>query len=201
MRLPDVCSIQIGYTARARFEPAADGGVLAIQWRDLSGYGELNPDQMIRVQLNERVDRYLVEAGDVLFRSRGDRNTATALEEHFGEPAIAVSPLMILRPNPAAVMGKYLAWLINQPDAQRHFDLAARGTSIRMVPKASLDDLQIDVPDLETQGRIVAIDALAQREEVLMHQLASKKRQLTNLVLAERAKCARPATNPKRNGK
>ena len=198
MRLLDICSIQIGYTARARFEPAADG-VLAIQLRDIGEDG-IDIAQVARVQVNERIDRYLVQRGDVLFRSRGERNIAAALDERFAEPAIAVSPLMTLRPNRTAILAEYLAWAINQPDAQRQFDSAARGTSIRMVPKAALNDLNIDVPDLETQRRIVSIDTLAAREEVLMHLLAEKKRNLTNLRLAEQARHSLLPTQSKRIG-
>jgi hypothetical protein len=193
MRLSDTCSIQIGFTARAKFELAADG-VLAIQLRDVTEDG-IDSTHLARVQIKERVDRYLVQAGDVLFRSRGERNTAVALDQRFVEPAVAVSPLMMLRPNPSAVMPQYLAWAINQPEAQRHFDTAARGTSIRMVPKASLDDLDIDVPDLETQRRIVAVDALAAQEHALTHLLADTKRDLINRLLAERAKGKRSATS------
>ena len=192
MHLTDACTIQIGYTTRARLEPAGNG-VLAIQLRDVVE-GGIDITQVARVQIKERVDRYLVQAGDVLFRSRGERNTAVAVHERFAEPAIAVSPLMILRPHPSAIIAEYLAWVINQPEAQRHFDAAACGTSIRMVPKASLDDLHIDVPDLETQRRIVAVDALAAREHALMHLLADSKQALTNRLLAERAKGKRNAT-------
>lgn len=198
MRLLDVCSIQIGYTARSRFEPAADG-VLAIQLRDLAEDG-IDIGQVARVQVNERIDRYLVQRGDVLFRSRGERNIAAALDERFAEPAIAVSPLMTLRPNPTTILAEYLAWAINQPEAQRYFDATAHGTSIRMVPKASLDDLNIDVPDLETQRRIVAIDTLAAREGALLHLLAEKKRDLTNQLLAERARRSPHPTLSKRTG-
>ncbi len=200
MRLSEVCTIQTGYTARSKLEPAASGGIPAIQLRDLSLNGDINLEQLTRVDLGEMPQRYFVASGDVLFRSRGDRNIATVLDGRFVEPAIAVLPLVVLRPNPAVALAEYLAWAINQPDSQRHFHTAARGTSIRMVPKASLDDLRLDVPDLETQRRIVAIDALASREEALTHRLAGKKREMTNLLLAERAKGAPPVTNPKRTG-
>jgi hypothetical protein len=198
MLLSKVCTIQIGFTARAKFEPA-DTGVLTIQLRDLPAEGDIQPALLTRVSLDERPDRYLVAAGDVLFRSRGERNVAAALDNRFAEPAVAVSPLMILRPNPARAVAPYLAWAINQPDAQRHFDAAARGTSVRMVPKASLDDLDIDVPDLETQRRIVAVAALAEQEEALLHRLASRRRALINRHLAERAMGAAPPTTQRGN--
>jgi hypothetical protein len=187
MRLADACTIHTGYTARGRLEPTAAGGVLAIQLRDISPDGLVDPERLTRVQLEGVADRYLVRAGDVVFRSRGERNTASALDERLTEPALAVLPLMILRPNLDVVTPEFLAWAINQPPAQRHFDIAARGTNIRMIPRSSLDDLELDVPDIETQGRIVAVDALAERERELSQLAAETRRKMMSLILVERA--------------
>lgn len=200
MRLPDVCLIQTGYTARSKLDPSADGGVLAVQLRDITTDGRIDAEHLTRVDLGHIGERYFVRSGDVLFRSRGDHNTASALDEYFAEPAIAVLPLIVLRPDRTLVTPEYIAWTINQPEAQRHFDVAARGTSIRMVPKTSLDDLHIDVPDLETQRRIVMTDALAAREVILMGLLADRKRDLTNRLLAECARRALPSNKSTRTG-
>lgn len=187
MRLPDVCAINTGYTARNRLEPASVGGVLAIQLSGIDSSGLVKPANLTRVQLEEAAERYYVSAGDVLFRSRGDRTTALALGSEFREPALAVLPLMILRPKREVVTPEYLAWIINQPAAQRHFDQAARGTNMRMVPRSSLDDLDVDIPDIETQLKIVAVDLLAERERELSCRAAETRRKITSLSLAERA--------------
>lgn len=186
MRLPELCSIHTGYTARGRLEPTAAGGVLAIQLRDFTSEGLIDPERLTRVQLEGVADRYFVRAGDVVFRSRGERNTAAALDERLSESALAVLPLMILRPNPEVVTPEFLAWAINQPPAQRHFDVAARGTNIRMIPRSSLDDLELDVPDIETQKRIVAFDELAERERELSQMVAEARRKMMSLILVER---------------
>lgn len=187
MLLTNVCTIHTGYTARGRLEPAAVGGVLAIQLRDISTNGLVDPARLIRVQLEGLADRYFVRAGDVLFRSRGERNTASALDGRLREPALAVLPLMVLRPNREVITPEYLAWAINQPPVQRHFDLAARGTNIRMIPRSSLDGLELDVPDIKTQEAIVALDALAERERELSQFAAETRRKMMGLVLVERA--------------
>lgn len=193
MRLRDICSVQIGYTARSRLEPALEG-VPVIQLRDLTQDGAVDPDQLVRVRLAEPADRYAVSAGDVLFRSRGDLNLAVALDARFVEPAIAVLPLMILLPRTSVVLPEYLAWAINQPATQRYFDVSARGTSLRMVSKASLEDLQLDLPDLETQRLIVTVADLAAREAELLRQLAKLKRDHIDRLLAEHAHRKRSST-------
>lgn len=185
MRLPELCSVHTGYTARGRLEPVAAGGVLAIQLRDFTSEGLIDPKRLTRVCLNDVSDRYFVRAGDVVFRSRGERNTAAALDERLGEAALAVLPLMILRPNPEVVMPEFLAWVINQPPAQRHFDAAARGTNMRMIPRSSLDDLELNVPDIETQRKIIAVDVLAERERELSQLTVEIRRKMMSLILLE----------------
>lgn len=185
MRLPDVCAISTGYTARGRLEPTSIGGLRAIQLGGVDVRGRVRPAHLTRVRLEDVADRYFVSAGDVLFRSRGERNIAFALGTEFQEPALAVLPLMILRPNCKIVTPEYLAWIINQAAAQCHFDRAARGTNMRMVPRSSLDDLEVDIPDIESQRRIVAVDSLAERECELSLLAAETRRKLTSLSLAE----------------
>lgn len=196
MKLADICAIQMGYTTRARLEPAAGAsGVLALQLRDVSAEGEISLGTLTRVELPDIADRYLVRSGDVIFRSRGDRTTATVMG-HAGEEKIAaILPLIILRPDRAIATSEFIAWSINLPASQRHLDAAAQGGSLRMVPKSALDDLRIDVPDLATQRRIVAAASLARREASLSVSLAEKQLTLTTIALAEAAR-QRSANHP-----
>jgi len=183
--LATLSDIQIGYTARGRLEPM-DGGVRAIQLRDTSPEGGTGSEPIARFRLDDIPDRYWVRSGDVVFRSRGDRNTAAALGPEFDEPAVAVMPLVILRAR-QDVLPEYLAWYLNQPEAQRHFDRGARGTGIRMIPMSCLSELEVPIPDLETQRAIAAIDTLAQREFLLASRLAEKRRQLLSASLLRAA--------------
>lgn len=185
--LPRVCAIQMGYTLRGRVEPAITGGVRVIQMGDFTAEGEIAPCALSRLPQDRNLERHLVGAGDVLFRSRGERNTATVLGNDFGEPALAASPLIVLRPDRARLVPAYLAWLLNQRRAQGHFARWARGTSLRMVPKASLDALEIHVPDPAIQERIVALDRLAVRERRLAGMAAERRKMLIEVLLARRA--------------
>lgn len=186
MRLKDVCTIQMGYTPRGRLEAVEIGGIPAIQLRDFPGDGRISSNRLSHYNLDGSTGRYLVRPGDVLFRSRGERNTAIAADENLTEPAVAVSPLFVLRPDRSAIEPRYLEWVINQSPAQRYFDSRARGTRLRMIPKSSLDNLEIELPDLETQRAIVEIDALAMREHELSTLAAEKKRKLISHLLVKR---------------
>lgn len=191
-RLASLCEIQTGYTARSRLEPVPQGEIPALQLRDLQGQEELDLRAAPLYALEGHVDRYRAGPGDVLFRSRGEQNTAIAIAGDIANAAVAVMPLMVLRPKRELVDPRYLAWFINQPSSQRYFDSCARGTGLRMIPKQCLDDLEVPVPDLPTQRLVVEIDSLARRERALTLQLADKKLELTRFALLRQVRSAQP---------
>ncbi len=194
MTLSGVSTIQTGFTARGRLDPAEHGNVLVIQLRDVAPTGAIDFKNLMRVHLDPVPERYLVHSGDVVFRSRGESTTAAVIDSPLALPTVAVLPLMILRPDPQVLSGAYLAWVINQEAAQRHFDENAQGTSLRMVPRSSLEGLELAVPSLETQQRILQIVALAERERDLAQQLTLKRHELLRRLLVERASKRTSAT-------
>ena len=49
-----------------------------------------------------------------------------------------------------------------------------------VISKATLDTLEVPLPSLETQERIVALADLSNQEQRLMRELAKKKEKLVN---------------------
>lgn len=190
MRLAELSDIHSGYTARGRLEPLPEGGVPALQLRDVGTEGAAPGPDFQRYDLGKLPDRYFVRGGEVVFRSRGEPNAAAAICDPLPEPAVVIVPLVIVRPDRARVLPEYLAWAINQPDAQRRLGSEAQGTSLRMIPMAVLENLEIAVPDLPTQKRIVELNALARQEGKLLRQLAASREELVSAILGEAAKAA-----------
>lgn len=191
--LGTLCEIRSGYTARTKLSDAADG-TPAIQLRDLRAEGSFALAKAQRVHLKGDLSRYEVRTGDIVFRSRGERNTAVVIHGTDPERAVVILPLIILRPG-QRIFSPYLAWFINQPDTQRYFDSCARGTNMRMIPQACLEDLPVPLPSLEQQQGIVAIAGLADRERELLERLAEKKHAITNFALLNQARKAQPRCN------
>tara|TARA_R110001606_G_C15403197_1_gene653526 strand:+ start:5452 stop:6054 length:603 start_codon:yes stop_codon:yes gene_type:complete len=192
MILGDVCEIQSGYTARGRLEPAIGAGIPAIQLRDVDTDGSVDLGRLSSLDLDGATERYMARSGDILFRSRGQHNTATSIPDGWNGSAVAIMPLVLLRPHRDIVDPTYLAWLINQPPAQLHFDRTARGTSLRMIPMTSLQNLDVMVPDLQTQRAIAEIADLAARERSLSDLIAQKRQHLMSLQLLDVAKTCSP---------
>ena len=191
MHIDRLCDISSGYTTR-RLEPAPADGLLAVRLGDIHGTDPIRAEDLYRYQFGRVSDRYLVQGGEVVFKSRGksreDPSTAAVVSTALGEPAVVTLPLLILRPHRHLVCADYLAWAINQPDAQHRLKRESQGTDLYMVPKTVLERLHIPLPDLDTQRRIATIHALAQREGHLLRQLAQRRQDRTGFMLNELAK-------------
>jgi hypothetical protein len=175
MQIHELAQIQSGYTVRSPLV-SDEAGVLVAQVRDLAFDGSGGTRNLQRCSIEGAIERYLIRSGDVVFRSRGERTTAIALGSDFAEPAVALLPLIILRPDRSRILPDYLAWAINQPSAQQKLDADAQGTNLRMVPKSSLEALDIDVPPVETQVKVMRLHMLIEQELSLSHQLATLRR-------------------------
>lgn len=161
---------------------------MAIQLGDFPQDGHIAPDNLTRVDFDGKPEKFLVGPGDVLFRSRGEKNIAVALDDRFFERAVAVLPIFILRPRTDFIQPEYLAWVINQARSQRYFDRLASTTTIRMLPRSSLEMLEIQVPSVELQRQITALDTLAEREYALSILAADRRRALYRLLLENRTR-------------
>ncbi|MEL6361754.1 MAG: restriction endonuclease subunit S [Pseudomonadota bacterium] len=187
MRIDEICEIQSGYTARGRLSPSPLG-VPALQLRDLTDrerWDEIEPECF---QLGQMKERYFAGPGDVLFRSRGATNTASAIPADWAHLAVAILPLILLKPDVSRIRPAFLAWSINQPFAQLHFDRRARGTSMRMVPRGVLAELEIDLPDLKTQDMILETSRLSEEAYALEQKSAALRLSLSRLQLSAAAK-------------
>ena len=62
-----------------------------------------------------------------------------------------------------------------------------------MIPRGVLTDLEVVLPGLETQRRVVAVDALARRERALSIRAAEERRRFNGRILEDLVGRANPA--------
>ncbi|PIQ47930.1 MAG: hypothetical protein COW03_13410 [Cytophagales bacterium CG12_big_fil_rev_8_21_14_0_65_40_12] len=172
-----VISLGAGYSFRTKVEAVPDGDLAVIQMRDLT-------DEYSRV--GESVDfiigedihpKYLLEKGDILFLAKGVNNVALVYEGLF-ERAIASSTFFVIRPNTEVVTSAYLAWYLNSGEAQKHFLENRVGTSTQNVNRATLESIEIKVPERKLQEDISKLSFLSLREYLLVNEINERRKTL-----------------------
>lgn len=185
--LGEIAEVRMGYTFRSRLEAELDGDVAVIQMKDIDEPNLLHPEGLVRIQMPELKDRHLVQEGDLMFKSRGASNTVSLVAGNLGRTALA-APMMLIRPDFSKIDAAYLQWFINQPSTQNALSSQAAGTAVKMVSKAAVEQLEVSVPPLETQRRIVAIANLAARETQLETEIMDRRKALIDTLLMKRVK-------------
>jgi hypothetical protein len=177
MRLSEIAKVQIGYQHRGHIERASEGTHRIIQPKDISELGTLDASDLYSFTPRNDPARYQVTRGDILFLSRGQRCFAVPITDHLAD-TVATYYFYILRLNPGKVEPEYLAWYINQPPAQRFLESRMRGSHMLMIPKASFEQLEIEIPVITTQRGIIELERLQRREESCLTKLIDARQRL-----------------------
>lgn len=188
--LSDIAEVRMGYSFRSRLEVEASGNVAVIQMKDIDDSNLLHPEGLARVQMPDLKDRHIVQEGDLMFRSRGESNSASLAGGSLGR-AVLAAPMMLIRPKVAVVEPAYLQWFINHPATQAALASQAAGTAVKMIGKAALEQLEVALPPLNDQRRIVEIGQLVAREAQLMRELIRQRKALIEGMLMRKAQDTR----------
>lgn len=160
-------------------KPSPEGSVAYVQIKDMiSGAPEITA---ARVAYVPKLNHNMLKCGDLLFAGKG----ATYLCKEFRSamPAVPSTTFYIIRPISERITTEYLCWYLNHPTVVAAVKAAQVGSGTPLVRKSTLEQLEILVPDMETQRLVVELSRLQQREGQLLNSLAEKRVQLTNQLL------------------
>ncbi len=175
--LKTVASIQAGYQAKASIKENVKGTHYLIQTKDFDCLHCLMPDNLTAFFPERKPEIYSVCKGDILFQARGIAHFAGYIEADL-KNTLASGSFYILRVKGNEIIPQYLAWWLNQSKAQAWLRAQARGTGISFVSKHTLSRLQVMIPPVSIQKKIVLSVALASREQFLLERLAQTRSRL-----------------------
>lgn len=175
LQLKDVATVLSGVTFRTQVKPSSNnGGVKLIQMKDLGGDNFVRLDKSIHIEREAFNPNQFVRRGDIIFRSRGQTYTAALLGEDAGN-AVVAAPLFHVRPNIKKVIPQFLFWWINQSASQSYFASLAEGSTLKMIHKRVLEDLEVKLPPLEQQKKIVQLLRYSMREQQILEEIKDLK--------------------------
>jgi restriction endonuclease S subunit len=179
MKLAKIAYIKSGYHSRGKIEPIEDGSHFLLQARDVDGE-KLNYRTNTLIRFNPDLSRTdgILKKNDILFMARGTRNYSVLLRESPGS-TLAAACFFIVSVSGENLMPAYLFWYLNQPPVERYLvRQSGRGVHMPVVRRSVLEKLDIPIPNLEIQKKIVELEALRREEKDLISCLAEKRKQL-----------------------
>jgi len=184
--LKEIATVSVGNTFRSKLQTNPEGNAQVIQMKDLNDCNELDFEHLVKIEMPKIKPSHVARKGDLLFRTRGQTNTAAIVGTDI-ENAVVAAPLLRVRCKTDLVAPEYLCWFINQPESQAYFSTLATGSGIRQVGKQVLESLQVILPPLEKQKLIAELAGLCSREQQILLELANKRPSLVNRILMQSA--------------
>jgi restriction endonuclease S subunit len=172
--LKSIVDIQVGYQAKARIKERVRGTHRLIQSKDFDPLHRLQIEGLTTFLPERNPEIYSVGKEDILFQARGVEHFAHCIEDDL-QNTLAAGSFYILRMQSEDLLPQYLAWWLNQSKAQAWLRAQARGTGISFISKHTLSRLQVRIPPLSVQNKVVKIVTLANREQFLLERLAQTR--------------------------
>ena len=184
-RLGDIAEVRNGFTFREKITevPAGTGTAHIVQIKDArkvaeeTGRTELTPDQLPEITWKGKLNAF-VPAGAVILPSRGGYFKASLLTDHCESrlPVVVSSQFLILY-GFTGLLPEFLCWSLNQPSIQRYLKEGAgsQGTNITMLSRKNVQSLEIQIPNLTAQKKILTLNKLWEEEQRLSKALLDNR--------------------------
>lgn len=134
-----------------------------------------------RIEYTDKLENYMLKKGDLLFAGKG--TTYLCKVFNLDIPAVPSTTLYSIRLRSSMVSPEYLCWYLNHPRVVASVKTAQAGSGTPLIHKPTLENLEIIVPDQETQRLIVELSSLQNREKEILEAIAEKRMQVTNQIL------------------
>lgn len=139
-----------------------------------------------RIEYIPKLDNYMLKKGDLLFAGKGTTYLCKVFELKI--PAVPSTTLYSIRLRSNIISPEYLCWYLNHPSVVAAVKTEQAGTGTPLIHKPTLENLEIIIPDHETQRRIVELSSLQKREKEILEAIAEKRMQVTNQILINELK-------------
>lgn len=169
-----------GYAFRGAIKPDDSGDTFVLQAKDLtSGFPIEGTDTLTKITLDASYSSFL-KMHDVLIVSRGMKAGAFR-STVFRAPAanvIASASVHIIRPIESEVLPEYLSHYLNSKKGQDDLSQIVTGSYIGAIPRRSLEQIRIPLPDIEKQRTIVNLFTNIQAQQKLLDRKKELKQQI-----------------------
>lgn len=157
MKIPleQAASVRAGVAFREAIKHEEGGAIAIVQAGDVHVDGGLDVKGLTKVkEAPTRGELPVVAEGEILLQCRGQNYRAAVVPAH-DLPLVPSASVLVLTPG-QQVTSAYLAYFLNDPVTQAELRTLATGATIANLKRSSVEQLQVLVPSIEDQKRIVA---------------------------------------------
>lgn len=181
-----IAAVRAGIAFREAIRHDENGGIAVVQGGDIGPDGRVDGAGLLRVsQVPLQGELPRISPGEVLLQSRGQTYRA-GVAPPCKLPMIATASVLVITPKPA-IQPAFLAHFLNDPVTQAELRKLATGATIANLKRSAVEQLEVLVPSLADQEKIVALGETLRQLSRIEARLAELRRIELRALLQERA--------------
>ena len=184
--LSSLFEVKTGFPLREAAKHDAQGDALIVQMKDVDSLTGVSWEAPITIKTKGRNEPDWLRENDILFVGLGSRMFAVHVSKP-PKPSVASPHFYVLRGGDAKkVNPHFLVWLLNSKPAQKFYAEHIEGSALPYISRKTLAMLPVELPDMQTQERIVQAYKCWKKERSLLEELIQQKEALIDGLLEQR---------------
>lgn len=184
-KLSSVVDVKTGFPLRRAAEEDRHGDAVLVQMKDVDPIEGVSWTRAIKINTEGRRNPDWLKENDVLFVGRGSRffavHVKTAKEHSLASPHFYV----LRNKKTEKVLPEFLVWYLNSQAAQKFYTSYQDNSGIPYINRTNLSMLPLQLPDIETQKKIVSTHECWRKQRQLLEELTEKKDAYINAILEQ----------------
>ena len=191
-KLSDVVNIRSGMvvpkTVNNDERQLPDAYVRMVGTSDYDDDGTLRTDLEANVLIKPAIEKNFLQYNEVLFNAKGRRFFAALFRNEYSFTIASASFLVLTIKDNKIILPEFLVWYLNHPETLKVFNSKMTTQNIPSITKQELGELEIIIPNFETQNKIVKLDLLKKEQITIQKELITLKANLINTVTYKKLK-------------
>lgn len=181
--LSNIADVRTGFPLRKAAENDRNGDAVLVQMKDVDPLTGVNFARAYRINTEGHRHPDWLQEDDILFVGRGSRFFAVNIKT-VKEKSVASPHFYVLRSKESQrVLPEFLAWYLNSQTAQKYYATNQEGSALPYISRRTLDALPLQLPDIETQKKIVSTYQCWRKQKLLMEEMIETKDAYINALL------------------
>lgn len=176
--LNNLADIRTGFTFREAIKEEPESGLRMLQIADIKTSVLNECSTLPEIHWSPNKPPQTLKPNDIVIVARGANNRAAIYKAP--DQVIPTNQLMVVTCTSNDLLPDYLCWLLNYNVIKRQLIEARTGTNIPSLKKGDLQLLEITLPPIAIQQKILEINELGQKELETLQQLQHNTETMLN---------------------
>ncbi|MEL7654555.1 MAG: restriction endonuclease subunit S [Bacillota bacterium] len=173
MKLGELANITTGQMVKRK--EAIPGEISCREYRmltlksfDAGGY--LIEEKLDVFHSAEEIDeKYITQEGDVIVRLSSPYTSVTIDKQSVG--LLIPSLFVVIRRKNRKILPEYISVYLNSECMKKTYAKETSGSAIQIIKTSAFKEFELNIPDLRTQEKVVALNQLMLKEKKLLREL------------------------------